>query len=623
MMRNIQAKPIKFQYYVKIIYISIVFVALNILSFSWLDRVGFDVTQENRFTVSEHSIQLVQKIPEQVNLHFYISEVIYTQMPALKNYVERVQDFLEQLETHSDGRLKVVTHIIEPFSIQEENALAIGLQPIPLKDGTSVFMGIITENMVDGESIIPLLNPQNEAFIEYDIARLIQTVTQTKRVKLAIASSLPLETGQGGKNGLLNKTSQPYYIFQSLKQKYNLVGLSHDYRELLDLQNRPQAALIWHPRPLSDLARQNLLHYLSTGGRAFITLDPNNEAIPLPIGSTQRNAEIFSDMPMVLNVLGIDYDPNHIILDRQNAREITNPQTGKREAYYELLAINSNSFNQDNSAMATIKNLSFSTVGRLSIAENGSKKLKYTPLIQPNNSVDYVLRDRLKDIYKRDFLKKHYEEKINYTPAMLISGQLDHQLKNSNQKFNQPTEVIIVADSDFLDDRMWLQKSNTATTPKAFADNLNLVLNYVDYLVGDNTLIALRGKKRIFRPLEYLENIKKNARLVSFDKEKEIQQNITKLRQNIQFLKQNYAQTSAILPQKIDQEVQRFARDLALMRKKLRTVRKETQDIIKRSENMVKLFNVIIVPIVFAILSVIILIIRTSTAKMRAKMRKV
>jgi ABC-type uncharacterized transport system involved in gliding motility auxiliary subunit len=153
-----------------------------------------------------------------------------------------------------------------------------------------------------------------------------------------------------------------------------------------------------------------------------------------------------------------------------------------------------------------------------------------------------------------------------------------------------------------------------------FADNLNLMLNYVDYLAGDSALIALRGKKVIYRPLIYLENIKKSAQQKFIDQEKILQDKIETLRTNIARINKDYAVSSGnTLPDKINAEIQRFSQELIVLRKQLREVRRNMTIDIKNSEQTIKLLNMIIVPLCFSILAMIIIVIRKSKAFRKTK----
>ncbi len=608
-------KKKSWHHYWFVFYAIILFIAVNILTFSWLKTINIDVTDEQKFSVSEHSLKIINTIPEQVHLKLYISDVILTQMPAMKNYVTYVQDFLHQLEKHSNGRLKIVTTIIQPFSKEEDQAIALGLKGIPSKDGAGIFFGIIAENMLDGEGIIPFLNPEREAFIEYDIARLIQGVIHMDKVKIAISSSLPLETGSGGTVGALNGTSNPYYIFQALQKSYDLVGLSNDYHELLDEKTRPKVAVILHPRPLNDAANDALKRYLSTGGRALIAVDPLSEALPLPIGSSGQNAEVYSDMPKLFKEIGLSYQNQLIVLDKHHARTGVNPETAHSDVYLAWLKLTHDNFSHQNPTMTSVRELSVSTIGFIQRDADFKGNLNFTPLIYSLQKADFITREAMAKITNITELNDTYQEKAPYTTAMLITGRMQTAQK-APDKNSADMAVIVIADSDFLDDRLWLQKTDSGnSTPSPFADNLNLMLNYVDYLVGDDALLALRGKKSLYRPLTYLNNIRQTAEQKFSDQEKILKEKIQLLRKNIDQINKDYSVSSThITPDKVTQEIQKFSQELLVSRKQLREVRRNMNKDIQDSERMIKLSNMIVVPLGFAILAMLIIGIRKAKA---------
>ncbi|MFT6072234.1 MAG: ABC-type uncharacterized transport system involved in gliding motility auxiliary subunit [Alphaproteobacteria bacterium] len=607
-----------------IFYTFIVFIAVNILIFSWFNFLTFDVTDEGRFSVSDNSLKIINNIPERVDLKLYISDAIMTQMPSMKNYANRVKDYLAQLEKHSNNRLKVTATIVQPFSKIEEQILAMGLKAVPVQNQkTGIFFGIIAENMIDGEGVIPFLNPEREAFIEYDIARLIQGVIDMKRITVAIASSLPLETGIGGVQGVLNGTSQPYYVFQVLQKNYNLVGLSEDYHELLDEKNRPQIAVILHPRPLSKEANAALKIYLATGGRALIAVDPFSETEPLPLGSQQKNAEIYSDMPQLFKSIGVLYDHHKIALDHHHAQEIMNPSTLRPATHLELLQYNHrDNFNRQNPAMSTIKKINVATTGLLSQDLSIKNNLTYTPLIYNMQKSGTTTRSYVSTLQDRSMLHKAYKATMPYNTAMLVTGTLEAPKKDINDNADNDIPgnskgmaVIVIADSDLLDNRLWLQKISNSGELVPYADNLNLVLNYIDFLSGDEALLSLRGKKLIDRPLTYLDNIKKQGQKKFTIKEQQLQTKIAQLRKTIQKLNQDYSSASATgLPDNIQKSLEKFSQDLIISRTQLREVRRAMNVDLQNAERIIKLINMLFMPCLFGIIAIVILWIRQSKA---------
>jgi|GEM_PF-5391625 len=597
------------------IFIFLFFISINVIFFSWTKYINFDVTQENRFSVSKNSLKIIHKVPERVNLSLYISHAMIAQMPKMQNFVNYVQDYLKNLQQYSKGHLKFKTIIIEPFSKEEEEVIALGLQPIQVKNQKAgLFFGLIAENMLDAEGVIPYLNPKREAFLEYDIAHLIEGVTQKNRHYVALSSSLPLQTGIGGEHGLINGTSKPYYVYKALQKNYSLIQLSDDYHELLNQDKRPKVALILHPRSLTKSAQRNLKLYLATGGRALITLDPFSIVESLPATSQLQNAEVYSDMSSLLHSLGIEYKSDEIILDKDNAQDIINPTTLRSETHLELLRLGTNHFNLQAPTMVNIKSINFATAGRLKQNLSSKNNFKYLPLIFNNKLASIIKRHDLLQIKNRALLKENYKPTEDYNIAMFVTGQIENTNDIKVLKSQQrPMAAIVISDSDFLDDRLWLKKTSLSGDFMPYADNLNLLLNYIDYLTGKNALITLRGKKVIDRPLKYFSEIKKLGQQKHSDKEKKIKENIKALKTQIYNINQTYSSNSSdVMPSIIQKTLQEFLVALKHLNTSLKRIKQDMHLELQKTEREIKLINVFVVPLFFAIVISLLLFLKKS-----------
>jgi len=80
-----------------------------------------------------------------------------------------------------------------------------------------------------------------------------------------------------------------------------------------------------------------------------------------------------------------------------------------------------------------------------------------------------------------------------------------------------PVNVILVADLDMISDQFFqLRQSNWLNF-----DNVTFILNAVDSLSGDNSFIALRKRRRVFRTLTTIENLENKYREQKLKEESE------------------------------------------------------------------------------------------------------
>ena len=115
--------------------------------------------------------------------------------------------------------------------------------------------------------------------------------------------------------------------------------------------------------------------------------------------------------------------------------------------------------------------------------------------------------------------------KLKFLAALLIE---------KNKK--NPFEVIVAADTDFIYDTFW-SSGRTILENNYFIplyDNANFILNSLDYLAGDETLIDLRGRTQKIRRFEGIENMRKENLRNFRIKENDIFRQIDKTKKALQ-----------------------------------------------------------------------------------------
>lgn len=592
------------------------FCCVNILGYSWGRDIGFDATENRRFTVSEQSIKLVRKMDDIIHIKLYASDLISTDFPSFKNYVEHVKDYLNKLSQKSRGKLVFEFVRVSSFSPIEDEIVASGLTGLPLKDGRSVFFGIVAENMLDGSGVLPFLSPEREGFLEYDIARLIDGLSNLKKMSVALSSSLPLSVGSAGANALTTGQVKPFLIYNELKARYDILYLSGDYKELLH-KNAPDVTVILHPRPLTPEAEKNLMTYLSKGGRVIAALDPFSEYPP-------PASNIYSDPPVsssglggLLKNYGIDYDPNLVILDKGIAQRGRDPNSGRPQDLLAWLRPTRQNMDEKDPALSNIKTLSLGTAGYFAQNKNYKGNLAFTSLVTTSPEADTVSTKTLSGDVDMKKITDNYLARKKFNLIAKVTGYFpDTAQKDTNN--NAQGVLVLIGDSDFLDDRFWINPASTTEqftqgqkmgTP--FADNANFLLNMVDYLGGDDMLIHLRGRNVIERPLTYLENIKRHAEENFFKREQQLNNDIIALREKLNLARQSEnTLTGTAIPADMNAKIADFTTLLIQMRTELRGVKRQMNEELRSSELTIKIFNILVMPLVIGILPALGLFIR-------------
>ena len=159
--------------------------------------------------------------------------------------------------------------------------------------------------------------------------------------------------------------------------------------------------------------------------------------------------------------------------------------------------------------------------------------------------------------------------------------------------------MIVVADTDLLQDRFWVQVQSFFGQRIGIptADNGNLVTNALDNLTGSNDLISVRGQAGFSRPFTLVHALQQEAEQQFRQKEQALQDRKKAAEQKIDQLQSQKPEGSAlILSSAQQQEIATFRQELVQVRKDLRGVQRELVKNIERLEGWVKFLNIGFVP---------------------------
>src|SRR5690606_14243512 len=93
--------------------------------------------------------------------------------PSIRSYGRRVRDLLETYAGLAGGKIDLRVIEPEPFSLAEDDAVAAGLTPMQTPTGEKLYFGLVGTNSVDSQIVVPFLSAEREAFLEYDVSKLV------------------------------------------------------------------------------------------------------------------------------------------------------------------------------------------------------------------------------------------------------------------------------------------------------------------------------------------------------------------------------------------------------------------------------------------------------------------
>ena len=489
----------------------------------------YDATSEKIYTLSPGTRALLAKVGEPTTLDLYFSRNAAGQFVEYKNYAERVREMLRQYERASNGRIRLNVIDPEPDTPEEEKATAAGIEPQTMPGGTQFYFGLVA-TQADQQKVIPALTPQREQFLEYDVSEVIYGVGQTEKKKLGLITSLPLQ-GSPGMPMMGQQGAEPQFVVSEWEETYQIVPIQPSATELP--ANLDVLAIV-HPENLTAKLQFAIDQFLLGGKPVFLAVDPSSayfkrqggqEAM---FGGPQPN--VSSDLPVLLGGWGIQYDPQKVVGDPENAEEVElRDQSHLR--YPVWLNLSQDNFNPKSLPTAQLASALFIESGSVSLKPGST--LSFTPLVETSDKGGEISVAALQFAQPEE-IARQITPSGKHTIAALVTGKFKTAFPSgapkdpaAGEKKDEKTAakgesltesktssiLIIVADTDWLFDDYSVRKfpfmGQTAAEP--FNDNLSLAANSLDFLAGSRDLISIRGKGNSVRPFTVVKHMEAEA----------------------------------------------------------------------------------------------------------------
>jgi ABC-type uncharacterized transport system involved in gliding motility auxiliary subunit len=608
--------------------LAVLFVALTMLSHTLLKGLRLDLTEDRLYTLSDGSRRLLGELDEPINLYYFYSDQASRQLPALRTYAGRVRELLDEYVLQANGQLKL--HVIDPlpFSEDEDRAAQYGLQAVPVGNGgESLYFGLAGTNTLDNVEVITFFQPDKEAFLEYELSKLIYSLAHPSKPVIGLLSSLPL---RGGLDPLSGQPKPPWIITEQLGQLFQIRDLEANVQHI-----DPDIAVLMlvHPQQLSEQTLYAIDQYLLGGGKALIFLDPYAEFDqPAPTGPGGGRS---SDLGKLLNAWGIEADNHAIIGDSRYALTV-NARPGQPPVrHLGIVSIDGKGLDQQDAVTGGLNTITLGLAGQ--IRTQPDAKVTLTPLISSSAAAMPIPADRWQFMMDPAQLQKGFKPTgERYVLAARVQGQLlsafpdgppvaakdgaqqaDDKSKAADQaatattaphrqEATAPVNLIIVADSDLLADTLWVRTQNFfgQRIATAWANNADFVANALDNLTGNNDLISIRGRATSARPFTTVAALEQAASDRLLAKEQELQEELRETERKLNELQRSRDDKNPlILSPEQKAELDRFQQRKLDIRKQLRQVRRDLDANIERLGVMLKVLNIGLVPLLLSLVA--------------------
>ena len=589
--------------------LAVLFVGAVVLS-GWLFRgLRLDLTQNRQYTLSAGTLHILDGAKQPVKLRLFYSETAARNYPQFRVFAQRVQELLLEISERSKGRVTLEVIDPEPFSDAEDQAASFGLRGLPLgNNGGSLYFGLVGSTADGSEVIMPFVHPDKEAFLEYDVAKLLSSLIEPKPPVIGLLSDLP--TGPN-----IDASGQPnlgWLIDQQLSDRFELRRLQADPGSIGD---DVDLLMVVHPKQFSDDTLYAIDQFVLRGGRLLVFVDPDAEtdAGGNPMDPASLGLGRSSDLGRLFDAWGIEYNPVQVVLDPQYALQVQPPDPSAAPVRNpSLLGLNKAAMNQRDVVSADLESVNLASAGFFSLAE--SSPLKLETLLQSSSKA--ALSDtetvRLAAGDPSRLLQGLKPADTPFVLAARLSGTLktafperhaDKQLMQSAK----PANMILVADTDILSDRLWADVQNFLGQPivNAFANNGDFVYNAVDNLIGNSDLIAVRTRVTARRPFQRVETLRRTAEQRYQAQEQQLQQQLAELERKLSSLQPAQAEGAPPAPLTAAQqaELQKFQKQKAQARRELREVQHQLNADIDELGGRIKLINILAMPVLVVLVA--------------------
>ena len=642
-----------------LVLLALVFVAAVTANNTLLTGLRVDLTEDNLYTVSPGTRNVLASIVEPINVYLFFSDSETADIAPLRNYASRVREMLEELESAAGGNL--VLHVIDPvpFSEDEDRAAQFGLQPISLGIGQSLYFGLAATNSVGDEEVIEIFNPDRERFLEYELARLFYSLARPDRVVVGVHAGVSMTAGFDPQT---QRVTEPWIVYNQAGQLFEMRSLPPGFTEIEE-----DVDVLWlvHPRSLEDETLYAIDQFVMGGGRALIFLDPFAEVdMAAAMDPAAMAAGSASDLEPLLSGWGVEFSGGEVVADNQYALSVTTGLSMRPVRHLGLLGLDATAIDPEDVITDGLYNINVGTAGHFSVAEDSAVQLQ--PLLSSSSNAETLPAIQMQMLTDPEALLDDFTPSgESYIIAGRLAGTLisaypdgppaeelpdaegdlaesaDDAAAGDDTGSAGPAEsdspedppgdehlastdsanVILVGDVDILSDRLWVQQQNFLgqTLATAFANNGDFLINALDNLSGSADLIGIRARGTYSRPFTRVQALRRQADAQFRQTEQRLQAELADTENRLGELQEARTdQGSLLISDEQQAEIQRFLDEQVRIRQELRAVQRNLDRSIERLGTVLQFINIGLVPLLLTAVALLAVVVRRRRAEKKS-----
>ena len=185
---------------------------------------------------------MLGELKEPVRFRLFMSSGLTKEAPQLAAFATRVRALLDSYVAAAKGNIILEVIDPKPFSEEEDRAVAFGIDGFTGTGGERLFFGLAATNSTTGRATIPVFAPDREAFLEYDLTRLVSELGRRGKPVVALIDGI----GLAG-NPMMRMPEQQ--TLTQMKQFFDVKPVTGDVEKLPD---GTRVLMVVHPQDLSE-----------------------------------------------------------------------------------------------------------------------------------------------------------------------------------------------------------------------------------------------------------------------------------------------------------------------------------------------------------------------------------
>ncbi|HZN63139.1 MAG TPA: Gldg family protein [Planctomycetota bacterium] len=470
-----------------------------------------DVTAERLHSLMPQTRETIRSVSAERPV--FIQAYVSPEVP--QNYVETRENLLgllREVDALGGGRIHVrVVETTDASDAAREAEDRYKIRPVTLTQGDEgrgsemeVFLGVAVTSGLD-EVVVPFLYRRLSP--EYEVTRSIRAVMNAKRSRVGV---LATDAKWFGSFDFASMRQSPEWeVVEDLKRQYDVVSVPPD----APIAEAVDVLIVPLPSSLPQAQLDHLFNYVKQGKPALLLDDPLTGLDPSLGANEMRGGrqgmmggqppEPKGNFREFYGKLGVRWEPLDIVWDTYRPH----PKLPHFEP--EIIFVGKGNgapepFSKKSSITAKLQELVFIFGGSLHGGEQ--KGIAFTPLVQAGKSSGILSYG---EVWRNSPFTRGggLNPARRHVPSAMLEGPI-LAARAQGKEGDVSVNAVVVADLDVASPifykirrEEWKHFENL--------DNVTFILNCVDALAGNETMIELRSRKPRHRTLETVEALKR------------------------------------------------------------------------------------------------------------------